>query len=279
MILEFINMQLPNILEIFQFQFMQRALIGGIFIGSLLAFLGVFVTLKRMSFFGDGIAHASLAGIAIGILISLNPLFTALAFSILIALLMYYLERKSPLASDAIIGIFFTTSMALGVLLISLKSGYQPDLMTFLFGNILSINSEELLFMIIMALLVVIFLSLNYKNLTLLVFDRESAYVSGVKVKILEPLLYISLSISVVLGVKILGIILASALLVIPASTAKLISKSFLSLIVNSILFSQVTVAVGLILSYFINTPSGATIILTGTTILLLIFGLSKLSK
>lgn len=272
-------MPLQNILEIFQFPFMQRALMGGLFIGSLLASLGVFATLKRMSFFGDGIAHASLAGIAIGILISINPLFTALVFSILIALLMYYLERKSSLASDAIIGIFFTTSMALGVLLISLKASYQPDLMTFLFGNILSINSEELLFMIIIAILVGIFLSLNYKNLTLLVFDRESAYVSGVKIKILEPLLYISLSISVVLGVKILGIILASALLVIPASTAKLISKSFLSLIVNSILFSQVTVVIGLILSYFINAPSGATIILTGTTILLLIFGLSKLSK
>jgi len=270
-------MQLINILDPFQFPFMQRALFSGIFIGALLAFLGVFVILRKMSFFGDGIAHASLAGIAIGILTSLNPLITALVFSVTIAVIMYFVERKTTISSDAIIGIFFTTSMALGVLLISFQSGYKPELISFLFGNILSITSSELLYTVIVAVFVLATLATKYRDFALLVFDRESAYISGINVVVLELFLYIALAISIVLGVKLLGIVLVSALLIIPASTAKLISKSFKNLITNSLLFSVAAVVIGLTISYYLDIPSGATIVLTGTGLFILIFGLSRL--
>ena len=136
-------------LEILQYPFMQRALIAGVVLALLLAVLGIFVILRKMSFWGDGIAHASLAGIAIGLFAGYNPLITAIIFAVIFALLVYFLERKTSLSSDVIIGILFTASMALGIVLINLKNTYQPDLLSFLFGNILAIKTGELYLMVI----------------------------------------------------------------------------------------------------------------------------------
>ena len=124
---------------------MQRAFIAGILLAALLAYLGVFVVLRRMSLFSDGIAHASLAGVAAGVLLSLNPLVTALVASVVFAIVMFFLERKSNLSTDTAIGLIFTSGMALGVLLMSFKSGYQPELIGFLFGNILTIKPSDLI--------------------------------------------------------------------------------------------------------------------------------------
>jgi len=257
-------------IELLQFPFMQRALIAGIVLALLLAFLGIFVILRKMAFWGEGIAHASLAGIAIGLLVSYNPLITAIIFAIIFAILVYVLERKTSLAGDVIIGILFTASMALGIVLINLQSSYQPDVMSFLFGNILAILNSELYIMIIFSILVLLFLIFFRKQLTLLTFDRESAYLAGINVDAFDLIFYICLAISVVLGVKILGIILVSALLIIPASIAKLIAQSFSMLEYLSIIFAEIIVIVGLIVSYYFNLPSGATIILTGTFLFLL---------
>lgn len=266
-------------IEFLEFPFMQRALIAGILLAVLLSFLGVFVILKRMSFFGDGIAHASLAGIAIALLAGTNPLPVAIIFSVALALIIYYLEKKTTLSSDTIIGIFFTASMSLGVLLMSFKAGYQPELISFLFGNILAIQTFELITIGLLTMIILAFLFKYYRKLTLIIFDRESAYLAGIPVTTLEITLYIMLAIAVVLGVKILGIILVSALLIIPPSTAKIIASSYKSLIVISIILSEVTIIAGIIFSYYFNLPTGATIVLTGTTLFILTLVLSKVLK
>ncbi len=266
-------------IEILQFPFMQRAILGGIILGLLLAFMGVFVILRRMAFFGDGVAHASLAGIAIGILASYNPLVVAIIFSIILAIVIFYLERKTKLSSDVIIGILFTASMALGVILISLKSGYQPELISFLFGNILAIQTSELIIMSIFAVLVVIFLIYFYRQIAFITFDEEGARVSGINTTILDLIFYIALAVAIVLGVKILGIILVSALLIIPASIAKLISKSFKGLVSTSIVVAEITILGGLVISYLMNLPTGAVIILFGTILFFLTLFTQKLFK
>lgn len=244
---------------------MQRALIVGIMLGALLAYLGIFVILKRMAFFGDGVAHASLAGIAIGILAGISPLITALIYGIAIALIMYWTERKGKISSDAVIGIFFTASMALGVILMNYQQGYQPELISFLFGNILAIQSIDVYIIGIIAAIVLVFLSVNFKKISHLTFDRESAFLAGINITLLEISMYIALAVAVVIGVKILGIILVSALLILPASTSKLIAGSFRGLLVNSIIVGELSVIIGIILSYTINWPTGATIVLIGT--------------
>lgn len=251
--------------ELLQFPFMQRALVAGIILAGLLAFLGIFVMLRKMAFFGDGIAHASLAGIAIGLVAELSPLPFAVGYGILLAILIYFLEKKTSLSSDTIIGIFFTASMSLGVLLISTQSGYQPELISFLFGNILAIKTIELIYFGLVALILIVLHLIKRRKIALLIFDRESAFLAGINVTALELTLYIALSVSVVLGVKVLGIILVSALLIIPPSTSRLLAKSLRSLQFITLIVAELTVILGIFLSYNFDWPTGPTIVLTGT--------------
>jgi zinc transport system permease protein len=260
---------MTELIELFSFPFMQRALIGGALLGVLLALIGVFVILRRMAFFGDGIAHASLAGIAIGILASLNPFFIAILFGVVFAVLIFYLERKTTLAPDTLIGVIFTASLSLGVILMSFKSGYQPELFSFLFGNILTIKSADLVIMSIFAILVLLFAWRYYKQLTFVALDREGAEVAGINTDALDLQFYIMLSISVILGVKILGVILVSALLIIPAAIGKLVSKSFKELSIISIAVSEVIILGGILTSAALNLPTGAVIVLFGTALFL----------
>ena len=257
-------------LEILTYPFMQRAVVGGIILGVLLAFLGVFMVLRRMSFFGDGVAHASLAGIAIGILAGVSPLATAIVFAAVVAIIISVLEIKSKLSSDAIIGVMFTTSMALGVILMSFNAGYQPELVSFLFGNILAIKTSELIVMLVLAVVITFFLCTSYKKLALLAFDAESAKIKGINVSLYHLLFSISLAVAVVLGVKILGIVLVSALLIIPSATAKLFSKSFKSLVISSVVIAEITILLGLLVSYIFDLPSGAVIVVCGFGLFLL---------
>ncbi len=258
-------------IEILQFPFMQRAVLAGIFLAALLGFLGVFAILKKMAFFGDGIAHASLAGIAIGLVASVNPLWTAIIFSAVIAVLIHFLEKKTKLSIDAVIGIIFTASLALGVILISLQKGYQPELISFLFGNILSVNFYELVIMIIFSIIIILFLAIFYKKLSLIAFDKEGAYLAGININLFEILFNIFLAVAIVLGVKILGIILVSALLIIPASIGKILSGSFRGLVWWSIIVGEIMVLLGLILSYVFDLPSGAVIVLCGAIIFIIV--------
>ena len=266
-------------LDILHYPFMQRAIVAGIVLACLLAWLGVFVIMRRMSFFSDGIAHASLAGVAVGVLAGIHPLATALIFSVVFSILIYSLEKRTALSSDAIIGILFTSGMAFGVVLMSFKKGYQPDLVSFLFGNILAIRSFDLAVICVLSALIIAFLAYNHKNITLMALDTDTAYMAGVRVDLLHVSFYIILAVSVVLGLKILGIILVSALLIIPASTAKLISKSFKGLIVQSIVFSEIVVILGIALSYALDSPTGPMIVLVGTGVFLFVFSFKQLTS
>ncbi len=258
---------------------MQRAIIAGVVLALLLAWLGVFVIMRRMSFFSDGIAHASLAGVAVGVLAGVHPLTTALVFSVVFSIVIYYLEKKTTLSSDAIIGILFTSGMALGVVLISFKKGYQPDLVSFLFGNILAIRPADLVLISALSAVILAFLAYNHKGITLMALDMDTAYMAGIRVDLLHVAFYIILAVAVVLGLKILGIVLVSALLIIPASTAKLVSKSFKGLIVQSIIFSEVVVIVGIALSYALDSPTGPMIVLVGAGVFVAVFSIKQLAS
>jgi zinc/manganese transport system permease protein len=162
--------------------------------------------------------------------------------------------------------------MSLGVILISLRSGYQPDLMSFLFGNILAIKTTDVILITLLSFLICLFLLSKHKQITLIALDPETAYLEGINVNLLQIIFYIILATSVVLGVKILGIILVSALLIIPASTAKLISRTFKGLIIRSIIICEATVLAGILLSYYLDSPTGPVIVLVGTALFFFIF-------
>lgn len=240
-------------------------MIAGIILAVLMAFLGVFVVLRKMAFFSDGIAHASLAGVALGIVFSWNPLIVALLSSAVFAGIIFLLQDKFNLNSDTAIGILFTSGMALGVLLISLQPGYQPELMSFLFGNILAITKAEIPVILIVSVVIICFILFKLKHLILVSIDEETAIVSGIKVKWLQLVLYILLALAVVLGIKVLGVILVSALLIIPVASAKFFAKSIKTLIVLSIVIAEVVMIGGIFLSYYVDLPTGPIVILLGT--------------
>lgn len=258
---------------------MQRALIAGVLLAALLALLGIFVMLKKMAFFADGIAHASLAGVAVGILFSWSPLGVALAVSVIFSLIVYYLETKHHLASDTTIGIIFTTGMALGVILLSFSPGYQPELISFLFGNVLSVSNGELWLIMIVSVVAYAFILKYLKSLTLMTMDVEMARLTGARINILQPALYVILAVAVVLGIKVLGIILVSGLLIIPVAVARLFSSSFRQFSIWGIVMAETMVVLGIIFSYLFDLPTGPAIILTGSIMFVIGIGMSFFGK
>lgn len=249
--------------EILEFQFMQRALAAGILIGATLPLLGVFVVLRRSAFFGDAVAHFAFAGIALGFLLAINPIVAAVAVSVILALGMGYLQNRAPAqALDTIIGIFFSGAAALGIFIIGLLEGYRVDLFQFLFGDIIAISRQDVIVAAIITSFVLVILKMHWKKLFRITFNREIAEVSGLKVKLYDYLFLGLLAIVTAVSIKIVGIILVPALLVIPAASAKNISRNFRQMILYSALLGSASVIGGLISSFYLNTASGATIVL-----------------
>lgn len=266
-------------LDIFQLEFMQRAFIAGLALAPLLSVLGAFATLRRMSFFAEGVAHASLLGVALAIIAGVVPFYGALVIGIIFGILIFLLERYSKIASDATIGIIFTTGMALGIILISLQPGYQPDLISFLFGNILAVSWGDVWTILVLSVVILLSMYVLFKQFALLAFSEELAWTSGSNTAFLNLLFYVLLSLATVLGVKLLGIILVSALLITPAVTAKMVTTSFNSYLFSAVLFSIIAFVVGLFSSYYLDFPSGASIVIVATGLFVLVFIFKSLWK
>jgi zinc transport system permease protein len=261
---------MPGLMELLSEPFVQRALLAGVFSGALLAILGIFVALRKMAFFSDGIAHTSLAGVAVALLLGQQPLVWAAITGVLFAILIYFLEKKTDIAPDSLIGILFTSSLALGVVLMHFKSGYQPDLLSFLFGNILTIKSVELSVIVPVMAVIGFVVVAGYRKFIFVCLNEELSRIAGMRPELHKIGLYIMLALASILSIKMFGIILVSALLILPVSFAKLFARNAKSLLVLSLIFVEVIVLAGMAASLILNLPTGAAIVLTGTVIFIL---------
>lgn len=262
-------------LEILSFPFIQRALIAGLLVGASLALLGVFVVLRKMSFFGDAIAHFSFTGIALGFLFNINPIFAAVVFSIILAVGIGFIQNKTTISTDTTIGVFFSGAAALGIFIIGLLRGYRSDLFQYLFGDILAITSTDIWIAFILTATIILTFTLLWRPFFKITFNREMALTSGLPVAALEYIFMILLAAATAIAIKIVGIILVTALLIIPAATAKNIAKNFKEMIVYTLIFGLLSVLVGLFASYFLNTASGPSIVLVG----IILFAISSLFR
>jgi zinc transport system permease protein len=258
------------LIEMFGYPFMQRAFAAGAILALLLAALGIFMTLRKMSFFGDGIAHASLAGIAIAVLAGWAPLPVALIWTVIVAIGIYWLERSTKLPSDTLIGILFTASMSFGIILFSFTRGYQPELMTYLFGSILAVKTIDLITIAAISIVILAWLFASLRTLTYMSLSEESAAVSGEPVRFQTAALYVALALATVAAVKVLGIILVSALLILPSATSRMLTHDFRGHLIFSLIIAELVVGAGLIFSFLFDLPSGATIVIVGTIIFFL---------
>lgn len=257
-------------LEALEYAFMQRAVAAALLIGVVCAVMGVYVVLRGLAFIGAGIAHASFGGVALGFLLGLNPLATAVVFCVGTAWGIGYVSGRGRVKEDTAIGIFFAATMALGVLLIGLMRGYNVDLFGYLFGSVLAITRADLWLAAGLGLTVLLLVALFFKELLFLTFDPEMAAVSGLPVTALRYLLLTMLALTVVVSIKVVGVILVSALLVIPAASAHQLTTDFRRMMALSVLFGILSTMAGLALSYLLDTSSGATMVLVATVLFFL---------
>lgn len=252
-------------LSFFDFPFMQRALLAGAVTGIVCSTLGVFIVLRGLAFLGDGIAHAAFAGVALGLVLSVPPIGAAFVFCALFALFVGYFSRMGKVREDTTIGIFFSASLALGLILIGLLKNRAVNVMEYLFGGVLTISSEELLLACIVSAVVLGIVFLLYKEFLLITFDAEFAARSGFPAELLGYLLLLLMSVTIVSSVRLVGVILVSSLLVTPAATALQLSRKFSTVLLLSALIGLLSTQIGIIASFYLDTPPGATIVLVAT--------------
>lgn len=250
-------------LEPLTLPFMQRALIGGLLVGFLASFYGPFIVQRRLAFLGSGLAHAAFGGVALGVLLGLEPLWVALPFTTIVALGMVWVREQTRLAEDTTIGIFFAVSMALGIIFLSLKEGYAGDAFTFLFGSLLAVGAADLYAAGAVTAGTIVLWPLFWRQWAYATFDRNLARADRLRVSADDYLLVAAIAIVVVVSIKVVGIVLIAAFLVLPPATARLLARTFSGMTIASIAIGMSTVAGGLYLSYFANLPSGPVIILT----------------
>lgn len=266
-------------LEMFEFPFIQRALLAGIFIGFSASYYGVFVVQRRISYIGSGLAHAAFGGVALGLLMGIEPLITAVPFTLLIAVLTVYLKENTKISTDSIIGILYSVSVALGIVFLALKENYSADAYTYLFGSILTVTNSDIWMSVLLAISTVLTFKLYWGRWAYSTFDSELAKSDKLPVLVDDYILMLMTAITVVLAIKIVGIILITAYVVIPASFARQISKSFLSMTVISIVMGVLSSIVGLIISYHLDLPSGAVIIILQVVIFLISAAINKIHQ
>lgn len=250
-----------NLINILQYQFVERAIIAGLFLGIVCAVMGVFLVLRKMSLIGDGLAHISFGAIAIGIVFGFYPLVTAIPLVIIASLIIYALTRKHIIEGDAIIGILASLGLATGVILSSISTGFNIDIFSYLFGNILSITQQELLFVIIGSIIILSVIILFYQEFMAISFNPEQAKISGIPVTILDILFSIITALTVLMSIKLAGALLVSALIILPASSSLQLAKSFQNTMLFAIVFALISILIGIIISFIFNIPTGATIV------------------
>ncbi|RMH73667.1 MAG: metal ABC transporter permease [Gemmatimonadetes bacterium] len=248
-------------LDILSLPFMQRALIAGILVAGLASYLGVFVVQRGLSFLGSGLAHAAFGGVALGLLLNTEPLWVAIPFTVFVAVAITWVHEQTDLSGDTTIGIFFSVSVALGVIFLFLKREYTADAFTYLFGSILAVTPTDLWLsggvVMATALLSPVWCRWAYRT-----FDRELAEADRLPVQFDDYLLSILIAVTIVVAVKVVGIILIAAFLVIPAAVAKLISRTFIQMTLYAMGTGVFSATIGLFASYYLDMPSGAMIIL-----------------
>ncbi|MBP1748296.1 MAG: ABC-type Mn2+/Zn2+ transport system, permease component [Deltaproteobacteria bacterium] len=261
-----------EILEFFHHGFIQRAMLAGCFIAALCSTLGTFLVLRRLSLIGDGLAHVTFGGVAAGLLFQTYPFYVAIPIVMASALGILKLIDKARLYGDAAIGIVSSLGIAGGILIASIAGGFNIDLFSYLFGNILAISYAEVWTSIFLCLCLIIVITLFYHELVALTFDEESARASGINTGRINKVLVLLTALTVVLAMKVVGIMLVSSLLIIPSVTALQFARGFRTTILISCLTGLISVISGIIISFILDFPSGATIVLINILLFIISF-------
>jgi len=250
--------------EIFSFGFMQRALIAGIAIAILCSVIGLFLVLRRYSLFGDAVAHSSFGGIALGLMAGVYPLWTAYGVSLVSALIITRIKTKFNISGDASVAVLLSSGIAVGLVIIGISGGFTIDIFSFLFGSILLVSVNDTILILSLTGAILIIILLLYRQILYSTFNEEQAKVSGVPVEKINYLLVFMAGVTVVTSIQLVGVLLISALFVIPNVTAIMYGRGFKQTAIISISFSIFSVVSGILISYIFDiTPAGTIVLLS----------------
>lgn len=260
-------------IDLLHYTFFQNALLGACLVSIVCGIIGTYIVARRLVFISGGITHASFGGIGLGVFLGINPILSATLFAILSAFGVEYMAQKEHVREDSAIALFWTFGMSVGIICCFLTPGFIPDLPSFLFGSILTIDTSDLLFLAVLAVVIILFMGLCYRAVLSVAFDRTFALSQGLPVRAIEYVMMALIAMTIVSTLRMVGIVLSLSLLTIPQMTANLFTCHFKRMMLLSIGFGWIDCLLGLSLSYLLNVPSGATIIFVS----ILVFGFSKL--
>lgn len=265
-----IQAEFTRVIELFQLPFMQRALMGGVLTGLMGGLLGSFTILRQLSFFSDALGHSALLGISIGFLLGFNPSWVLLPFAVLFALAVTYFLERTHLWTDALLNIIYSSSLAIGVILLSFQDEYQGGITNLLFGDILAVQTADLIFSALLLCACVAFIGLTLRSQILLTLHEPMAIARGVSVSAQRTTFIVLLSLVVGISIKAIGVLLISAFVVIPACAARLLSRKFSHYILISAGLGALSAVVGMMVSALFDLPSGPSIVTVQLAIFLL---------
>ena len=253
--------------DIFQYGFILRGIEVGLVIGAISPLIGIFLVLRRYSLIADTLSHVSLAGVAIGLLLNVNPLLTAIGVSVLSSFAIEKLRLSKKVYGESALSIFLSGSLAIALIILSLAHGFSVDLFNYLFGSILTVKQSDVYIILGAGILVLISIISLYKELIYITFDEEAARVGGIPTKLINNIFIVLAALTVALAIPIVGILLISALIVIPIVAALQLKKSFWKTLLLAEVFSLVSVLLGIIASFYLNLPAGGAIVITALII------------
>jgi zinc transport system permease protein len=261
-----------HIFGLFEYGFFRNAVYASLLASLTCGIVGSYIVARRMVFISGGITHASFGGIGIAYYMGLNPVFGAAVFSVLSALGIEYISGKTSVREDSAIGILWSLGMALGIIFVFMTPGYAPNLMSYLFGSILTVGKTDLWLMLALSTVIVGFFLRFYHIILFIAFDEDYARTHNIPVRLFKYLLISLVALTIVMNIRIVGIILVISFLTIPQSTANLFTNNLRQMMIYSILIGIIGSIAGIYISYFLNIPSGATIIFS----FVVIFAIAK---
>jgi zinc transport system permease protein len=265
--------------ELFNYGFMQRAFAAGLLVAVICPLIGTFVVMRRLSMIGDTLSHASLAGIAAGMLGGLYPLWGALIFSLAAAIGIEKLRKRFPQYAELSISIVLSASIGLAVVLISLANSFNADLMSYLFGSIIAVNALDIYIILGLSIIILVSVGLFYKEFFYMAFDEEGAELAGMPVSGLNVYFTVLTAMTIVVSMRVVGMMMVSSLMVVPVACSLLISKSFKNTIFLSVIFALISVVIGLFSSYWLDLAPGGSIVLTSIFILIAVLAVKRIFR
>lgn len=260
-------------LEMLQYEFVRNALMAAILAGLACGIVGTYVVVKRIVFISGGVAHATFGGIGLGFLLGVDPVLTAIPFGILSALGIGFVSRKTKVSEDTAIGMFWASGMALGVILIGLTPGYKPNVVAYLFGSILMVSHFDLMVMLILDAAILVTFALFHREFLAISFDEEFSEAIGVPTDLIYYIFLSLVALTTILLIRVVGVVLVLALLTIPVAISRRFVGDLKKLSILSAILASALTLLGLPVSYALNLPSGATIVM----VLVIAFLLSRL--